>query len=324
MILAGLALSLGCGEDAGGNGTDDTSTRDVRGRRDTGVIEDAIDDRGADVNIDAGPTVDAATSDIAEGCDQDRDGHAAERCGGDDCDDTRREVHGGMAEFCDELDNDCDDVLNNGINCTFFAHTDEELYRVDPFNFTAELVITLPATLWDIDTHPNGSLYAISDVALYVLDERGATWNSVGGVDPQGAPNGLAIDNEGTAYVTSGNFLYTVDLLTAEVTWVGSMGGGFESSGDCVVNKDNTLLMASRHRTGTDTIIRINGATAEATEVGDIGVTSVFGLTAAWGTLYGLTSRGELIEIDESTGAGRLLHTFSGHRWFGAASTPTR
>ena len=55
-----------------------------------------------------------------------------------------------------------------------------------------------------------------------------------------------------------------------------------------------------------------------------IGFDEVFGLTAAWGTLYGLTTAGELIRIDERTGQGTGIMTFDGVTWWGAASTPGR
>jgi subtilisin family serine protease len=43
--------------------------------------------------------------------DDDRDGHHAIACGGDDCDDAAAVVHPGAAEICDGRDNNCDMVL---------------------------------------------------------------------------------------------------------------------------------------------------------------------------------------------------------------------
>lgn len=43
--------------------------------------------------------------------DADGDGHYAARCGGDDCDDARAEVHPGAREVCDGRDDDCDDAM---------------------------------------------------------------------------------------------------------------------------------------------------------------------------------------------------------------------
>ena len=69
------------------------------------------DDTDPDVNPDAAEDwYDGVDQDCDGGSDfdQDGDGHDIEGVGGDDCDDFEVEVHGGHAEVCDELDNDCD------------------------------------------------------------------------------------------------------------------------------------------------------------------------------------------------------------------------
>jgi cysteine-rich repeat protein len=59
------------------------------------------------------------TCDPAAGCsfpliDRDGDGHAPTSLGGcgDDCDDSNESIHAGAAELCDQLDNDCDDAID--------------------------------------------------------------------------------------------------------------------------------------------------------------------------------------------------------------------
>lgn len=69
---------------------------------DTGT-EDTGRDAGADAPGDVLPDAD---------CDRDRDGHRARACGGDDCDDTRGDVHPGASEWCDGVDGDCDGVAD--------------------------------------------------------------------------------------------------------------------------------------------------------------------------------------------------------------------
>ncbi len=45
---------------------------------------------------------------------------------GGDCDDTRDIVNPGADEICDQLDNDCDGQVNEGINETFYADVDDD------------------------------------------------------------------------------------------------------------------------------------------------------------------------------------------------------
>ena len=260
---------------------------------------------------------------IDPACDQDMDGVLSEACGGTDCDDTSNFVQPGRAERCDNLDNNCNNAINEGIDCTIFAHTGEGLYKVDPFLMTSRRVTDVP-NLFDIDTHPDGTLYGITEDTLYRFDDARNTWFIVGTFPELEQGTGLAIDSMGTAWVTASDAIYTVDLITADATLIGRLGGGFFSSGDCVINKEDTLFMTSKDFDVPDTLVLVNRTTGRGTAVGNIGFSSVFGLTAGFGRLYGLNSRGELIELDRNTGQGTLLHTFEGLRWFGAASSPGR
>lgn len=47
--------------------------------------------------------------------DADRDGHARKAEGGDDCDDTRASVFPGAPEQCNAIDDDCDDLIDEGL-----------------------------------------------------------------------------------------------------------------------------------------------------------------------------------------------------------------
>ena len=262
-------------------------------------------------------------------CDRDNDRVLSPACGGNDCDDLDPFRSPLLPEFCDDVDNDCSGVNNNGIDCSFFAHSNNAFYKVDPFAKTAtEVTMQTPNggdTLQDIDTHPDGTLYGVSFSGLFRYDPSNDRWVKVGdfGIDV-GDPNGMAIDLGGTVLVTSQTNVYTVDTATGRATFLGDMMGDFYSSGDCVVNKYDTLFMTSKTTGSPDSLVLINRETGIAEEIGSVGFERVFALTAAWGELWGLTAQGELITIDERTGAGTLIETFDGVRFFGAASTPNR
>lgn len=277
--------------------------------------DDGIEDMGMDVDQDV----------IPEGCDEDGDGVLSIECGGDDCDDNDPRRSPNNREICDHIDNNCSGEVNDTIECTFFAHSGNTLYALDPFALTLEVVTEELPDLLDVDTHPDGTLYGASFDGLYVYLEAQDRWIHVGefGLDVED-PNGLAIDNDGTIYVTSESNLYEIDITTGAASFVGDFGGSFYSSGDAVVDKGDTLFMTSKHAENTDHLVKLDQQSALGSEVGPVGVTNVFGLTSAWGVLYGLTGRGELLTIDLRTGEGTVIHTFEGTTFFGAASTPFR
>ncbi len=288
------------GEDASG---EDTSGEDASGGEDASVEEDVF---------------------VDDGCDEDRDGARSIACGGADCDDRDFRRSPDRAESCDSIDNNCDGQVNEGISCTFFAHSGDTLYTIDPFKRVAEAVGEVPG-LQDIDTHPDGTLYGVTREELYRFDGARRRWTMVGTFPARiEDANGLAIDSAGVGYVTSGDSLYEVDLGTARTQLIGVVGETFYSSGDCVVNKRDSLFMTSKAEDQPDTLVLVNRMTGEGVELGSVGFSRVFGLTAGWDALYGLTSEGQLITLDSRTGQGTLVHTFEGLRWYGAASTPAR
>lgn len=264
--------------------------------------------------------------------DQQRQGYA--RVAGD-CDDDDRFRAPTLIELCDDVDNDCDDQLNQGITCEIYAHGPGELYAVDPFKQSIRTigVIDTENSLLDIDTHPDGTLYGISSDALFRYEREFGmwVWNEVGSLqsDLRGA-NGLAIDRDGQAYATRDNELFGVDLQTGVATKLGDLSGQVNSSGDCVIDKGNKLYMSSKDpEAGSmrpDDLVLINATNNTTQIIGRTNHARIYGLTAAWGLLYGLTAEGELITIDiSSDGApSTLIKKFDDVRFYGAASSPSR
>lgn len=211
---------------------------------------------------------------------------------------------------------------NEPLKCFFYAHTDEGLYKIDPFTMTLDRVADAPR-LFDIDTHPDGTLYGLGEDGLYEFDGNN-TWTRLSTVAEIENATGLAIDRDGQAFVTAGESLWSVDLDNGRRRKVGDLGEDWFSSGDCVINKDNSLFMSSKAFDEDDTLVLIDPETGRANYFGDIGFRSVYGLTAGWSRMFGVTSRGELLELNVRNAQATLLGTFEGKRWFGAASTPAR
>ena len=332
---------VGCGsDDAQGpdRGGDDTGRgRDTGVSRDTGSRDagtaDATDDAGAtDVGSDADPGFDAGdtnadatvdtTPDVIEpGCDIDGDGFASTSCGGVDCDDQNGAINPTSTEVCDFVDNNCSGAVNDGITCEVYAHSDTTLYLVDPFLGVYTRIGSVPTGLWDFDTSPDGTLYGIQGGDLYAFD--GTSWSVVGALGVVSSANGFAIRTNELGFVTGGQQVFSVNLSTGVAELIGSTG--YTSSGDCVINKDGTLLMsAAGFGSGPDELVILDAESGSGSPVGSIQVGDVYGLTAAWDQLFGFTGNGNVVLIDQGTGQGEVLHTFPEITFNGSASNPSR
>lgn len=217
--------------------------------------------------------------------------------------------------------------------CEFFAHTRNRLYAIDPYRKTIRDVGAMgSATFFDIDTHPDGRLFGIRTSAPYSLSEVDVTTGSYRDImtlqGVTGTANGLCIDAGGVIFVTADTRLYRVDEVNRRVE-AAPQSIGHRSSGDCVFERKSNDLYMSARPAGTlfssraDDLVFIDAVTGAGSVVGRTNHFDIYGLTVAWDVLYGVTGRGELIEISMADGSSTLIHNFgSSYEFMGAASTP--
>ncbi len=97
----------------------------------TGGAEDCLD--GLDNNGDN--LADCADPQCASVCDADGDGSISSAMGGDDCDDANAAVNPSATEICDDIDNDCDALIDEEDPdielSTWYADFDEDGYGND-------------------------------------------------------------------------------------------------------------------------------------------------------------------------------------------------
>jgi hypothetical protein len=282
-------------------------------------------DAGVTFDGDGGPTLPEDTGPPA-GCDQDEDGFLAEHCGGDDCDDSARGINPNSNELCSFEDENCSGTNNERLDCTFYAHGPNELYRVDPF---AELVhpaglIDTPSRfgVQDIDIDANGSIIGVTRRELLRLESDG-TYEVLAAIETPANTNGLAINSSDQIFLTQKmpagetSQAYTV-TLDGSVSVLGNLEP-FQSSGDCVVLKDDSLLMTAPGDDG-DILVYVDSRDASTRPIGAIGSIKVYGLSASFGYLFGVTDEGRVLLIDANTGAGEELFRREDLRFWGAAN----
>lgn len=294
---------------------------------------------GASPGGDAGvpePQDAGSAAPIPEGCDADSDGYAASSCGGPDCDDTNARIHPDALEKCSFEDENCNGSNNESLDCTFIAAGPDDLYRVDPFEPRVTWLFTVDhqnveGGMLDIDTDPDGNLIAVKKSGMYVVDESGGDFalESVGQfLDAEGASvdlstwtNGMAINSAGTVFLTNSEQdrtvspyvseaeAHTVNRASGRISLLGSLAP-YVSSGDCVALKDDSILMTARDPAdvdANDTLVRVDSTTAQTTLLGSTGFTRIFGLSASFDYLFGVTEDAKLLLMDEATGGSTLL-----------------
>jgi hypothetical protein len=255
--------------------------------------------------------------------DNDRDGDCVET----DCDDNDRNRSSLVAEACSFVDENCDGNNNEGIDCRFLSHDRERFFMIDPFAETVTTVgsAALPGDggLLDVDLDVDGTLVAARNDGLYAVEMDG-TLTLQTDADAPTRTVGMAINSSGTRFLVNqdgeDSGAYQVSAAGV-VTLVGNVEP-YQPSGDCVVLKNDDLLMSARGLEfgDPDVLVAVNATTGAPTLIGSIGYERVYGLSASFDWLFGTTLNGEVLLIDPSTGAGDVLFIDAEREFWGAAN----
>ncbi|HJR79083.1 MAG TPA: hypothetical protein VJ821_03355 [Anaerolineales bacterium] len=213
------------------------------------------------------------------------------------------------------------DICGGGSTSSLYGSASSHLWELDPSTGTGTRQIPTGYTITDIAFDGN-ILYGINYSQLFRIDPASGARSIIGSMG-YGNVNALTVASNGTMYAAtvSGVFL-RINKATGAGTLLGSFGSGIGSSGDLAIRSDNTMYAAvTRSGTSNNWLARININTGQATLVGDMGASGVFGLDFMDGELYGVTSNGRLLRIDPATGGSTYIQTFSAS--FGGLSTAT-
>ncbi|MFT5585181.1 MAG: hypothetical protein ACI9VR_002769 [Cognaticolwellia sp.] len=153
------------------------------------------------VACDKAEPLDTSTDDTNTPVDQDNDGESAET----DCDDTDAEINSSAAEVCDDVDNNCDGEIDEGMTLPFYADADSDSFG-----------------------DPDVSLQACEPPTGYVADS-----SDCDDTDPQANPEGTETADDGIDQDCDGDDALSHDEGTLEA-WDGVTYGS-TGANQCIV-----------------------------------------------------------------------------------------
>ena len=197
-----------------------------------------------------------------------------------------------------------------------YLNTADTLYSYDPITNVATRIGTFGVSedITDIAIDLNGSMYGCSFSTLYSINPVTARAARIAAVADDLV--GLTFVSDGRL-VGAGGLVSFVDTGTGRLTTLVS-SGQYTTSGDIIGLPDGQLYWTVQ---GGDQLIRIDPNSGDTTRMGNINVSSIFALGYANGDLYGFTSAGRRVVIDETNGRATDNDALGGV-WWGATTNP--
>jgi DNA-binding beta-propeller fold protein YncE len=187
------------------------------------------------------------------------------------------------------------------VNGEVFGHSENRLFRVDTATHViAEVGFFQGCTyVADIALDAKSNMYASTGTELHLIENNTGRCTRVAqGTFPNSlsfVPAGTIVDLEETLVGFQGGDYVKIDPATGKVEKLGSLGGGFESSGDVVSAKGAKTFVTVRGPGCADCLAEIDPKTGKMTKNwGPLGKSDVFGLAFWGGELYAFTNAGEL------------------------------
>jgi hypothetical protein len=224
-----------------------------------------------------------------------------------------------------------DDGSGGSNSYLVYAHSDGVLYTIDlttkslvtvgSFNAPPAQGSSTPDVITDLAVAPDGTIYVISETALYTASSTDGHVTKAGSLATCGQ-KGVALTTTSDGRLWMGDFMGAIcqiDLShgTPIVKSPIMMSGGMALAGDMVGVGDGTVFgtayQLSQSATQNDNIlVKIDVATGAVTQIGASGFPKLFGASFQENKVFGFThdGTGRVITIDTTTGAGSMFGTF--------------
>jgi len=206
-----------------------------------------------------------------------------------------------------------------------YAHSDGVLYTIDlvtkalvtigNFNAPSNDVIT------DLAVAPNGTIYVISETALYTADATDGHVTKVGSLSACGN-KGVALTTTADGRLWMGDFMGAICQIDFSVNppvvkAPVMMSDHMALAGD-MVGVDNGTVFGTAYdlnqsaTQNNNVLVKVDVSTGAVTQIGASGFPKLFGASFSEGKVFGFThdGTGRVVTIDTATGAGTMFGTF--------------
>jgi hypothetical protein len=209
-----------------------------------------------------------------------------------------------------------------------YAHSDTVLYQIDlgaktlvtvgNFNSPNHDVIT------DLAVAPNGTIYVVSNTALYTASSADGHVTNVGALAACGQ-KGVALTTTPDGRLWMGDYMGAICEIdisgaTPVVKAPVMMQGGFALSGDMVGVANGTVFgtaykLSDPSGQGTQNnnlLVTVDVTTGAVTQIGSSGYPKLFGVAFQNNQVFGFThdGTGHVVTIDTTSGHGTMFNTF--------------
>ena len=185
-----------------------------------------------------------------------------------------------------------------------YAHSATTLYKLDPDSKAVKVIGNFSGCsgVVDIALDAKSNLYA-SASGIYLVDKNTAKCTSVGGGTFAG--NSLSFVPAGTIDATkevlvtyNGGQYMRVDIDKGTTTNLGSLPGGYSSSGDIVSVKGGGTYVSVIGNGCSDCLLEVNPKTgAMVKNWGSLGTGRVYGIAYWAGVVYAFNEAGQIWEV---------------------------
>jgi hypothetical protein len=196
-----------------------------------------------------------------------------------------------------------------------YGHSDTVLYAVDTTTHAVREIGAFQGCthVIDIALDESSTIYGSTGAELWLIENNtGRCTRIATGTFPNSlsfVPAGTFEPNVETLVGYQGSDYVRINPKSGEVTKVGELGGGFESSGDLVSVKDGKSFLTVKGPECADCLVEIDPKTGALTKNwGSLGEADAYGLAFWGGELYAFTEGGDVLLVKL---AGDKLETTS-------------